>query len=113
MVYGSIFDTIIDIIVLRGFLAPGGHVAWAAITAAAMMIAKGSAPLTTSVFTNGRFLKIFAIPVVLHGIWDAPIFDGSILKLVGLIVVVWIVVLILINMGLEQVSKLKQAQNIA
>ena len=105
------FDSLTFNIYLRGFLAPGGHVAWAAITAGAMVIAKGSGPLTSSVFTNGRFLRIFIIPVVLHGLWDAPIFQGY-LKLVALIVMVWIVVLILINMGLEQVSRLKQTTTI-
>lgn len=103
------FDMLTFNIYLRAFLAPGGHVAWAAITAAAMVIAKGNGPLTSSVFTNGRFLKIFIIPIVLHGLWDAPIFQGFI-KLTALIVIVWIVVLILINMGLEQVSKLKHGE---
>lgn len=97
-------------IYLRGLLAPGGHVAWAAISGAALVIAKGSKPLTTDIFTNERFWKIFAIPVVLHGIWDAPIFEGY-LKLVALIIMVWIVVLILINMGLDEVKKLKMSQD--
>lgn len=101
-------DNVTTSIYLRGFLAPGGHVAWAAITGAALIIAKGSGPLTTSVLTSSRFLKIFAIPVVLHGLWDAPIFSG-IPKLVVLIVMVWIVVLILVNMGLDEVKKLKGA----
>lgn len=106
-VRGYNLDSLTTIVYLRAFLAPGGHVAWAAITAAAMVIAKGEAPLTASVLTSGRFLKIFAIPIVLHGMWDAPVFQG-ILKLAVLIVLVWIVVMILINMGLEQVSSLKR-----
>lgn len=95
-------------IYLRGILAPGGHVAWAAITGAALVIAKGVGPLTTDVFSNGRFWKIFAIPVVLHGLWDAPVFEGY-LKLTALILAVWIVVLILINMGLDEVKNLKRS----
>lgn len=95
-------------IYLRGILAPGGHVAWAAITGAALVIAKGSGPLTSDVFSNKRFWRIFAIPVILHGIWDAPILGGYI-KLTALILVVWVVVLILINMGLDEVKNLKQA----
>ena len=101
------FDGMTDSIYLRGILAPGGHVAWAAITGAALVIAKGSGPLTSEVFSSGRFWKIFAIPVVLHGLWDAPIFDGY-LKLTALIIVVWMVVLILINMGLDEVKNLKR-----
>lgn len=102
------FDGMTDNIYMRGLLAPGGHVAWAAITGAALVIAKGSAPLTTDIFSNKRFWRIFAIPVVLHGLWDAPILnDVYLIKLTGLLVVVWIVVLILINMGLDEVKKLK------
>jgi RsiW-degrading membrane proteinase PrsW (M82 family) len=102
-------DRVTSSIYLRGLLAPGGHVAWAAISGAALIIAKGSGPLTSDVFSSNRFWKIFAIPVVLHGLWDAPLFMGY-LKLIGLIVLVWIVVLILINMGLDEVKKLKMKQ---
>lgn len=94
-------------IYLRGILAPGGHVAWAAITGASLIIAKGAEPLTTAVFNKMRFWRIFSIPIVLHGLWDAPIFEGY-TKLTALIVGVWIVVLILINMGLDEVKQLKQ-----
>lgn len=99
-------DSVTDSIYIRGLLAPGGHVAWAAITAGALIISKGATPLTTAVFTNSRFWKIFSIPIILHSLWDAPIFDGYI-KLISLIVIVWIVVLILINMGLDEVKNLK------
>lgn len=96
-----------DNIYLRAILAPGGHVAWAAISGAALIIAKGRGPLTVDVFQNPRFWKIFAIPVVLHGVWDAPFLDEGYAKLIALIVLVWIVVLILINMGLDEVKNLK------
>lgn len=67
-----LMDAATTSIYLRGILAPGGHVAWTAITGAALIIAKGTGPLSTDVFNNKRFWKIFAIPVVLHGLWDAP-----------------------------------------
>ena len=105
---GDIMDVATSIIYLRGILAPGGHVAWAAITGAALIVAKGVGPLTADVFGKTRFWKLFAIPVVLHGLWDAPIFNGYV-KLTMLTVLVWIVVLILINMGLDEVKKLKNA----
>lgn len=105
---GAGFDGMTDNLFIRGLLAPGGHVAWAAISGAALIIAKGSGQLTTDVFSSARFWKIFSIPVVLHGLWDAPIFEGY-LKYVALVILVWIVVLILINMGLDEVKKLKRA----
>lgn len=106
------WDGMTSNIYLRGILAPGGHVAWAAVSGAALVLAKGPGPLTMDVFGKGRFWKIFAIPVVLHGLWDAPILEGY-LKLTALVILIWIVVLILINMGLDEVKKLKNTQNSA
>lgn len=104
------FDGINQSIVLRGVLSPGGHVAWAAISGAALAItAKARGVIDTGALTDARFLRLFFIPVILHCLWDSPLsawchgimpFSGY----VALIVVVWIVVLILINMGLAEVS---------
>ena len=102
-------DSMMDLILLRGFLAPGGHVTWAAITGAALMIAKGSGPLSFDAVLSPRFLKLFAIPVVLHAVWDMPISFGQEIYLMPILltVAVWIVVLILINMGLDEVKQNK------
>lgn len=107
----EMMDAINNTIFLRAVLAPGGHVAWAAISGAAFVItAKATGVIDTSVFSNSIFLKLFAIPVVLHCLWDSPLamwineifpFGGYI----ALIVVVWVVVMILINMGLAEVSR--------
>lgn len=103
-------DAINNTIFLRAVLAPGGHVAWAAISGAAFVIAaelKGI--IDMSFFTETKFLRLFAIPVVLHCLWDSPLatWINEIFPFAGyiaLIVVVWIVVLILLNMGLAEVS---------
>lgn len=107
----EMMDAINNTILLRAVLAPGGHVAWAAISGAAFVItAKSTGVFDTSIFSDSRFLKLFAIPVVLHCLWDSPLsvwinnifpFGGYI----ALIVLVWIVVMILINMGLAEVSR--------
>ena len=103
VINGSIF--------VRGILAPGGHVAWAAISGAALVIAaKANGKIDTSLFADGKFLRLFIIPVILHGLWDSPLAGWlyQIFPYLGyilLIVFVWIVVLILINMGLAEVSK--------
>lgn len=101
-------ESMTEVIYQRGLLAPGGHVAWAAVTGAALVIAKGNGPLTSAVFARGAFWKIFLIPVILHGIWDAPIMlEYPLVKCTALVVLIWMVVLILINMGLDQIKKLK------
>lgn len=100
--------TMFDVIVLRGILAPGGHVAWAAITGAAIVMAKGNRRLNTDILTSGKFLKLFAIPVVLHAIWDMPIGIGEDILLIPtlLTVAVWAVLIALINVGLTEVRNI-------
>ena len=103
------WDVMMNVIFLRGFLTPGGHVVWAAISGAGLVIAsKTRSDISTGLLCDGKFLRLFVIPVVLHGLWDSPLAAiGSELYLIpiGLTVLAWIVVLILINMGLSEVSK--------
>ena len=107
----GMMDAINQSIILRGFLAPGGHVTWAAVSGAALVIAaKAKGKIDTSLFTDSKFLRLFIIPVLLHGIWDSPLSAIGIdfyMVPIALTVIIWIVVLILINMGLTEVSRIK------
>lgn len=101
-------------ILLRGFLSPGGHVVWAAISGVGLVVAaKSLGEISMNLFTHSKFLRLFAIPVVLHGLWDAAGFSisGGIVWLIyiGLILLAWVVILILVNMGLAEVSKVQAA----
>lgn len=106
----ELFSDINNIMILRGILAPGGHVAWAAISGAGIIIAaKARGNFEPGLLLDKHFLKLFLIPVVLHMLWDCPIqnFFYQIFPysgVIALLVAVWIVVLILINMGLSEVS---------
>lgn len=107
-------DAINQSIIIRGFLAPGGHVTWAAISGAALVIAgKALRRFDTSLLTDKRFLRLFIIPVILHAAWDSPMSNiGSSIYLVpiALTIIVWIVVMILINMGLAEVERVTKRQ---
>ena len=48
------------------------------------------------------FWRIAVLETVLHAIWDMPF--GSMLFMVALVVAVWIVIMILVNMGLKELS---------
>ena len=96
-------------IFLRGLLSPGGHVAWAAITGGAIAFAsKGKRP-GLKIFTSKEFLRIFIISVILHTLWDCPLLSElPVIKYVGLVILVWIAVMILIDMGLDQLPGASQ-----
>lgn len=107
----QMMDVINNTIFQRAVLAPGGHVAWAAISGAAFVIAaKEKGIIDTSLFTENKFLRLFAIPVILHCLWDCPLlmWINEVIPFVGhiaLFVAVWVVVLILYNMGLAEVNQ--------
>ncbi|AQY50973.1 hypothetical protein PWEIH_12915 [Listeria weihenstephanensis FSL R9-0317] len=106
-------DTMLNIIFSRGWQSIGGHVVWAAISGAALMIAMGSDPkLRMRHIFSGKFLSLFIIPIGLHFLWDCPWdpLPQFAFKQVLLIIVVWIVIFSLINKGLRQISAKKPAK---
>ena len=96
------------VIKLRGFLAPGGHVAWAAIEGAALMYVKGFEPLDKKHLNDKRFLLMCLIPIVLHGIWDMPISLPYCGIPIILTILAWLVIIYYINLGLKQVDDAKK-----
>ena len=108
---GNGLQAMLDIIKLRGFLAPGGHVAWAAIEGAALMYVKGFDKLDKKHLNDKRFLLICLIPVVLHGIWDMPIQAPYYLVQITMTVLAWIVIVYFINLGLKQIDEAKALEN--
>ena len=102
-------SAMMDITLLRGVLAVGGHVVWTAIAGAALAAAKGEEMFNIQQLISGRFLFFFAISVILHGVWDCPLqFLGAYGKYIVLIVLAWVVTLTLISSGLKQITRLAQ-----
>jgi RsiW-degrading membrane proteinase PrsW (M82 family) len=100
----------LQILRLRGILAPLGHVAWTAIAAGAFWRVKMGRPTSIGMLFDHRFLKAFIIPVALHAIWDAPIqlpFEGNQI-VTGIIT--WYVVFGLVQQGLRQVKEGQKLQ---
>ena len=105
-------EQMFNVMILRAILAPGGHVAWAAIEGAGLMFVKGYInKLENKHYTDTTFLTICLIPIALHSIWDMP-FGGEglsmYLKYGILIIGAWAVVVYFINLGLKQVDDVKE-----
>ena len=104
-VIGGGVSSMLGLLALRGIEAPLGHVAWTAITAGAFWRVKQDRPTSPTMFLDKHFLMAFAIPVVMHALWDAPIqlpFSGNQI-ITGLIT--WYVVFGLVQQGLRQVKE--------
>jgi RsiW-degrading membrane proteinase PrsW (M82 family) len=104
------WDIMLDVIFLRGLLTPGVHIAWAAITGSAMAITIKKTNIRSSkILLEKHFLRLFIIPILLHAAWDSPLSNiGSSIYLVPILLtlLVCIVVLILVNMGLNEIMNI-------
>lgn len=105
--YGFEIHTMMKIIYTRGILAFGGHIVWAAMSGAALVMVKEDNRLKIKHIFNRKFLKYFIVAIGLHAVWDMPIYIGD-LPFVQIIltVIAWIIILILISAGLKQISSL-------
>jgi protease PrsW len=98
-------------LVLRGVEAPLGHVAWTAISAGAFWRVKGAKPASAAMLLDTRFLKAFAIPVLMHTVWDLSILFPNIPTLFAAFIlpavtglITWYVLFGLVQQGLKQVK---------
>ncbi len=103
-------QTMLYVIKIRGFLAPGGHVAWAAIEGAALMFVKGFEKIDKKHLNDKRFLLICLIPIVLHGIWDMPLNIPYCGTQIAVSIIAWLVIIYFINLGLQQIDKAKKLE---
>jgi RsiW-degrading membrane proteinase PrsW (M82 family) len=100
-------DAMMHVLFLRAVLAPGGHVVWGAILGGAVILVKKERPFQMAQLLDTQFLSFAALCVAMHAVWDMPINIGGSWPVVqlGLTVAAWIVVLVLISVGLKQISR--------
>ncbi|MCC7014612.1 MAG: PrsW family intramembrane metalloprotease [Planctomycetes bacterium] len=63
----------LNLIQLRGLLAPGGHVIWCALVGAALWRVKGNRAFELQMLFDPVVLKRLAVVIVLHGLWDTDL----------------------------------------
>lgn len=109
-IYNAGTNDLVAVAILRGWSAIGGHLVWAAIAGGAIMIVKRDQPFKFSQLLDTRFLVFFILAVLMHATWDwdVTVLGSDYLKLILLIVLAWIVVFVLMNAGLKEISHLNQ-----
>jgi len=110
----AFYMQMMNIIKLRAFLSPGGHVAWAAVSGFAIILALQGEDFRWNVLLDSRFLRIYWIPIVLHGVWDTPLTVLGIPHLVQILLTlaIWVVLLVFISRGLKEVSEIKPYEEV-
>ena len=103
VITGELPDTtVVDVIVERGVLSPFGHIAWTAIAAGALWRVSYANSFNLQALRDPRFLKLFALPVILHAFWDLPIHVPFLANFAVLGVIAVVAVLSLLQSGLRQ-----------
>ena len=95
------------VMLLRGLLAPGGHVAWAAIAGGALLLAKRDRMLSVKHYFDYRFIIFFWLAIAMHAIWDMPIYISDIIPVVQIVMTLfaWVILFVLMSAGLKEVSR--------
>lgn len=99
----SLFGTIL----LRGFYAPGGHVAWAALTGAAFCRVQKDQPFQFNMLFHYKFLQVFILVVGIHALWDTSIPGMFPFGQVLLMAISWLAVFLFIRGGLKEIGERK------
>ncbi len=112
--YMNAYYAMLENIYLRAFLAPGGHVIWAAMSGYALMLVKGNKELSVSFLNKKAFWMIFWIPIALHALWDTPLSFGNtqfgrIAFLCTLVILGWIVIFVMISNALGQIASILES----
>jgi len=107
-------EGMVQSIYLRAAITPFAHIAWTAISAGALWRAKLKNRSWAAALGDRSFLKMMAIPVTLHGLWDlSPVGLLRDLPLAGLFEILkqgaiglvgWYVVFGLMQQGLRQIK---------
>jgi protease PrsW len=105
------FETMYFTIFWRGVLAPGGHIVWAALSGAAICIARGNDPFSYSLLLRQRFLRIFILVVAMHAVWDLPwpMVLGIPVAQIGLTLFTWMVAFGVIDLGIKEIALIKKS----
>jgi RsiW-degrading membrane proteinase PrsW (M82 family) len=92
------------VIVVRGLLAPFGHVVWTALAAGALWRVKLDRPLAVRMLVHPRVLRMALVVTVLHAVWDFGFLDPPFLiKYLLLGVLAWVLAFGMLQAGLKQI----------
>ena len=95
---------------MRALLAIGGHVSWAGVTGAAIMIVlkKNNNVFNWNLMWSGESLRFLILVIVLHGLWDTTVFGEALLEYIKygvLCLIICLTIMIILNRGLKEINE--------
>ncbi|MBM7644069.1 RsiW-degrading membrane proteinase PrsW (M82 family) [Scopulibacillus daqui] len=103
------FPMLYNTILWRSIFSPGGHVAWAALTGAAMCRVQGDSKFQLNMLMKPKFMFIFILVVAMHALWDSPMPGIYPFGQITLTVISWIFVFWMIRIGLNEINEKKRS----
>ncbi|AMB98578.1 hypothetical protein AWM75_00580 [Aerococcus urinaehominis] len=107
------YESLVNILVMRGVMAIGGHVVWAAIQGGALMLALKAMGVNFSwaALKEPAFLRFAGLTILMHFIWNSNLFILPLpiimdLKYILLIIFAWLVIFILVNRGIKEINQI-------
>jgi RsiW-degrading membrane proteinase PrsW (M82 family) len=96
-------------ILIRGLLAPGGHVIWTAMVGSALWKIKKDKPFSVGMLFHPTVLRRWTIAVILHGLWDTDIyFVPWFIQEPLLLILGWYIIFAILKEALAQVAAAQQ-----
>jgi protease PrsW len=96
-------------IMVRGLLAPGGHVIWTAMVGSALWKIKKGSSFSPAMLFDRTVLRRWTIAVILHGLWDTDFYFVPWWLKDGLLIVLgWYIIFAIVKEALAQVTAAKQ-----
>jgi RsiW-degrading membrane proteinase PrsW (M82 family) len=94
------------LIIIRGLLAPFGHVVWTALAAGALWRVKLDGRLAPGMLVHQRVIRILVVVILLHAIWDFPFTDRVPFLIIYLLLglVAWFIAFGMLQGGLKQIK---------
>jgi RsiW-degrading membrane proteinase PrsW (M82 family) len=101
------FHELYTTILWRSIFSPGGHVAWAALTGAAICMVQGEVKFQINMLFKLKFVIFFILVVTMHALWDSPLLGMFPAGQILLMALSWILVFRMIRTGLKQIKEKK------
>lgn len=112
--FGELYGegAMMEVIFTRAWMAVGTHVVWSAIVGGALVYVKEAQLLRSEMLFDSRFVRLFVLAVVLHAVWDMPLYGlhHFYFLFIVLIGVAWIFIFSMMNAGLRQISRLSNEE---
>ena len=105
-------DSFVQIIQLRGVFSPLSHIAWTAISGAALWDVKRGGPFNLLLILRKEFYIPFSIVIFCHSIWNTGSRLPINLHLVLCGVISWFIIIKLIKRGILEIANEKNNQEI-